>query len=105
MSGGISNTFRSEQSAEDVMHGGKCHCGEHRMHQELHIMTDTTVETHRHNAPCSKKKRDMCIMVWLTPEHHKRAELIAKHTGQTVEQVVTDALTILWVRHATKNGW
>jgi hypothetical protein len=43
--------------------------------------------------------------VKLTPEHAERAKRIAEVEGKTVEQVVADALTILWVRHATKRGW
>jgi hypothetical protein len=40
--------------------------------------------------------------VKLTPEHAELARRIAEVEGKTIEQVVADALTILWVRHATK---
>lgn len=43
--------------------------------------------------------------VKLTPEQFERAKRISAVEGRTVEQVIADALTILWVRHATKRGW
>jgi hypothetical protein len=108
MSSGISETLRQYTSAQDVVEGKRCHCGEHRTHQELHVMTNTAIELHRHNEPCSKKPLNASEeqrKIALTPEHFERAQRIAKHENKTVEQVVTDAMTILWVRHATKNGW
>lgn len=48
---------------------------------------------------------DEACRVKLSPEHAERVKRIAAAEGKTPEQVVADALTILWVRHATKHGW
>jgi hypothetical protein len=52
----------------------------------------------------SEPNDDEC-RVKLTPEHAERVKRISEVEGMTVEQVVAEALTILWVRHATKRGW
>jgi hypothetical protein len=38
----------------------------------------------------------------LTPEHLDRIRRIAKARGQTPAQVLSDAITILWVRFAAE---
>lgn len=43
--------------------------------------------------------------VRLTPEHAERVRRMAEVEDKTPEQIVADAVTILWVRHATKRGW
>lgn len=53
----------------------------------------------------AKLTTDDGSVVRLTPEHADRVKRIAAAEGKTPEQVVADALTILWVRHATKHGW
>jgi len=101
MSDGISDKLRSDLTAEDVVHGQKCRCGEHRLHGSLYEEKEDGSKWHHSPRKCGM----MPALVSLTPELHQRATRIAKHEGKTVEQVVADALTILWVRYATKNGW
>lgn len=53
----------------------------------------------------SRSFADEECRVKLTPEHADRVKRIAAAEGKTPEQVIGDAVTILWVRHATKHGW
>lgn len=98
----MSDGFRPEPSAFEVIHGRQCQCGKQRAHVwPVFEMSADKICTEHYPAQCRPRNP----LVALTAEQHERARRIGVAEGKTIEQVVSDAMTIAWVRFATKNGW